>query len=95
MKNYTVQFFHGGQGVWKGTGTEKLTDREVARKFFHGSKPDVWRMRRIPYRRGISMNNEFKAGDWVTLLSVLVTNRYDGEETLILAVFSKADHSTH
>ena len=30
---YTVQFFHGGQGVWKGTGGHTFTDREAARAF--------------------------------------------------------------
>ena len=30
---YTVQFFHGLEGVWKGTGSETFTDREAARAF--------------------------------------------------------------
>ena len=31
--NYTVQFFHGIEGVWKGTGGRIFTDREAARAF--------------------------------------------------------------
>ena len=38
MKNqtttiYKVQFFHGGQGVWKDAGGHTFTEREVARDF--------------------------------------------------------------
>ena len=33
MKSYKIEFFHGGQGVWKGTGTETFADREAARAF--------------------------------------------------------------
>ena len=30
---YTVQFFHGGQGIWKAAGGHTFADREVARNF--------------------------------------------------------------
>ena len=31
--NYTVEFFHGIEGVWKGTGGRIFTDREAAREY--------------------------------------------------------------
>ena len=36
MKNQTtfqVQFWHGGEAVWKPAGLQTFTEREVARKF--------------------------------------------------------------
>jgi hypothetical protein len=33
MKNYTVQFFHGLEGVWKGTGTETFAELDKAKAF--------------------------------------------------------------
>ena len=30
---YKVQFFHGGQGIWKDAGGHTFTEREAARDF--------------------------------------------------------------
>ena len=31
--NYKVEFFHGGEGIWKSAGGPTFTNREVARDY--------------------------------------------------------------
>ena len=44
MKNYTIQFFHGQQGVWKAAGGHTFTELDKARAYMKAQSEMTGRM---------------------------------------------------